>query len=432
MTLGYGRIKSIALLIALSLALQDTTTAFVRHRGLQSRYFISIRSNKCPLDTSFRPLSLKSSGTYGLRHLLSGHNDDRGGTPKEHGLVEKEEKNVLKSVLVLLTVPILWGTFAPCIKYMDSLDISLRPPVLLFNAVSAAVTAVVLWFSKTLQRSRLKQESLEELSQNNDAPESMQLSTAKPPFLSLKAMAGLELGLWLFLGSITQLFGLQLIMASRAAFLVQTTTVIVPLLEAALQGRKVPKKVLAACLLASVGLALMSFTGGGGGLELGVSSLIQNWKGPSTGDFALLAAAFFYSLHVVRLGYYAPKLNPLSLSEAKAQGELALSVAAVGFAAAFCGQAPVFTGYVERLSADVPALQLVAAVIMWCGAATSPYTKWAQSFGQQKVKPSEANLIYSSQPLFSLAFAALILQETLTRTESAGMALLMCGILLAN
>ena len=47
----------------------------------------------------------------------------------------------------------------------------------------------------------------------------------------LIVQAGFDLGGWLFIGSTLQIYGLQFTTASKAAFLVQTTTVIVPIIE---------------------------------------------------------------------------------------------------------------------------------------------------------------------------------------------------------
>jgi drug/metabolite transporter (DMT)-like permease len=60
---------------------------------------------------------------------------------------------------------------------------------------------------------------------------------------ALLIRAGCELGGWLFLGSSLQIYGLHLISASRAAFLVQTTTIMVPVIESVLNKRKLPTNV---------------------------------------------------------------------------------------------------------------------------------------------------------------------------------------------
>ena len=65
-------------------------------------------------------------------------------------------------------------------------------------------------------------------------------------------------------------------------------------------------------------------------------------------------------------------------------------------------------------------LTLVGAAA-WCGAVTCAYTIWAQSFGQGSgISATNANLIYTTQPLWSAAFAWLLLSEVPTYNEAAG------------
>ena len=78
----------------------------------------------------------------------------------------------------------------------------------------------------------------------------MQFGAFKRTRQRLATPAGVELGAYLFIGSCLQLFGLQYTTVGRAAFIVQLTTVVVPLLDAAL-NRRVPRIYeLGACALA--------------------------------------------------------------------------------------------------------------------------------------------------------------------------------------
>lgn len=54
-----------------------------------------------------------------------------------------------------------------------------------------------------------------------------------------------------------QIFGIQHTTAGRAAFLVQLTTVAVPLLEAAISRRSPPAATLGACAMAFAGVTLL-------------------------------------------------------------------------------------------------------------------------------------------------------------------------------
>eukprot|EP00957_Ditylum_brightwellii_P084419 6419305-Ditylum_brightwellii.AAC.1 len=65
-----------------------------------------------------------------------------------------------------------------------------------------------------------------------------------------------------------------------------------------------------------------------------------------------------------------------------------------------------------------------AGAILWTGWVTCAYTIYAQSFGQSRVSPTDANLIYTTQPLFSALFAWVILGETLGEAGYIGAALI--------
>ena len=62
----------------------------------------------------------------------------------------------------------------------------------------------------------------------------------------------------------------------------------------------------------------------------------------------------------------------------------------------------------------------VFGAILWTGWVTCAYTIFAQSYGQSRVPPTEANLIYSIQPLCTALFAYILLGETLSRSGVVG------------
>ena len=55
----------------------------------------------------------------------------------------------------------------------------------------------------------------------------------------------------------------------------------------------------------------------------------------------------------------------------------------------------------------------LAAATTWIALVTISYTLTAQSYGQARVPPAAANLIYTVQPLFTALIAFLFLGETL-------------------
>ncbi|KAG5185940.1 hypothetical protein JKP88DRAFT_254620 [Tribonema minus] len=266
------------------------------------------------------------------------------------------------ALAVLATVPCVWGTYTPSVKFMESLGPLVQPPGLFFNAACYLVSGAVLATAQ-LVRSRSR-------SSNNTSPAASAVQTealnnagqiaeltepdlesdsaSTPVRSSVLAQAGAELGGWLFAGSTLQIYGLQYTGASRAAFLVQTTTIIVPLIESLLQRRLVPAKVLVACFTATVGIALMSFgdalpavlEAAGGGAH-GAARAALPALASLQGDLLVGASALFYSMHVIRLAHYAPRVEPIALAASKAAAELVFAALAIAATIA-SGNAHVF------------------------------------------------------------------------------------------
>ena len=145
---------------------------------------------------------------------------------------------------------------------------------------------------------------------------------------------GIELGLYLFIANCLQVIGLQTVESDRAGFLVQLTTVMVPVCEGAFAGSLflIPARTWGACIMALLGLCIMGLDGkvvdvlnDPGEAFFGVALSL------SQGDLLILGAAVLYSLHVVRLGTYARQTNPMKLAASKATTECLLS-----FALIFC------------------------------------------------------------------------------------------------
>lgn len=212
------------------------------------------------------------------------------------------------------------------------------------------------------------------------------------------------------------------------------TTIIVPLVQAAFWQSTVSGRTWIACVLALFGITIMGYDGGGDLTQTG-SLTLPNFNG---GDFMILSSAVVYSLHVVRLGGWANKTTPLQLVAYKATTELILSILVlillttvaptsiddivsgpglVTFAQETGLEITTFFESLKKLveSGTLPASSVKIAVgaTLWTGLVSTAYTTFAQSFGQRRMQPADANLIYSLQPIFTAIFAYLLLGETM-------------------
>ena len=220
-------------------------------------------------------------------------------------------------ILVLLTVPLAWGTYVPVVRFLYAID----PPVpgFVFSACYYALAAIttsslVVWQTRTKQL-----ESSENVKQENGR------QTTK---LNLPIAGGIELGSYLFIANCLQVIGLETVQSDRAGFLVQFTTVMVPFAEALFAGNllTVPIRTWFACVFAFLGLFIMGLDGKAELANDPISALILAFSSFSKGDFLILGAAVLYTMHVVRLGSYAKETTPMKLAASKSTWETILSI----------------------------------------------------------------------------------------------------------
>ncbi|KAJ1628873.1 hypothetical protein T492DRAFT_908087 [Pavlovales sp. CCMP2436] len=325
---------------------------------------------------------------------------------------------------VLLTVPIAWGTYAPAVKIAYAAASEPAVPGLLLSAGQYLVAVLTLSAASALVG---RPQPVVPVKSEHERD-------ARVPLDRGTWLAGLELGSYLFVANLLQISGLVRLPTDRAAFLVQTTTLLVPLIDAAQRGglNRLPARTWAACLLAFSGVVTMS--------GVSISGILAQLSGgagvlPPTGDVLILGSALFYSMHVIRLSALAPGLDALQLAPRKAACELLLAAATLFTLTVLLPGLPLTLEIrafaAEVLQLDGRALALLAGAAVWMGAVTTGYTMWAQSYGQGgKVSAPAASLIYTSQPLWSAAFAYALLGETLLPSEAAGGALVIGGVLL--
>ena len=352
---------------------------------------------------------------------------------------------------VLLTVPFAWGTFEPAVRYVYNIQPDVPPFVFQFvyyliaASSLAMVSSLSVWTSlgSTQPTATSEAEAKETRSFSNDIT-----PTGVSPNNSLLSLqGGLELGTYLFLGNGMQVIGLKTIPSDRAAFLLQLTTIFVPLVQTLLARNLsiLPARTWLACFMALAGVALIGLDDAGGGtaaendLFLGLDAISF-----STGDIYIILAALFYTFHCLRLDAYAKQTNAIQLALAKASTEMSLcgvvilaSLLAANVVPHTPGDSSLWNlaeasgknilAYKDALWNDfedpnilTDQWGLLAAATAWIGLVTVAYTIAAQSYGQARVPPATANLIYTIQPLFTAIIAFLVLAETIGPAGYAG------------
>lgn len=339
-----------------------------------------------------------------LTRLKSVDNDDTSADRLPLLDVDGEARDRTAGLLVLASVPIAWGTYGPVVKFLY--EVQPAVPGIVFSAAYYIVASLVLNVLSILSPIAPMSDGFDD-----DFP----------------VQGGLELGSYLFLGNLLQVKGLETVPSDRAAFIVQLTTIIVPLLSAVINKVSVSLRTWLACILAFTGVIIMGLDGKEVGLSLAASL--------TEGDFLVMAAAVLYSMHVVRLSRYAMETTPLKLAASKATTEAILSITVVtGLLWTNVGGTEVATffealtsGWVAK-TVTLTTLTPAIGAILWTGLVTCAYTIYAQSYGQARVAPTEANLIYTIQPLFTSLFAYMLLGETLGIAGVGGGALIALAV----
>ena len=213
--------------------------------------------------------------------------------------------------------------------------------------------------------------------------------------------AGLLAGAFLFAGYTAQTIGLQYTRASNAGFVTGLFVVIAPILSTLLLRRPPSTGSIIGIVLATIGLALLSFTHG---------------FHVRYGDAIVLLAAVSFACHIVVLGRYSPEYSPG-----------ALTVVQMWVAATAAG---VLTLTVEHPVA--PTNPDVVWGVIITGLFAGALGFFIQTLAQRYVSPTRTALILVSEPAFAGLFGIVLLDESLHLRGWLGAGLILAGMLVAE
>lgn len=219
--------------------------------------------------------------------------------------------------------------------------------------------------------------------------------------------AGALLGFLIFAGFGVQTVALMVTTPAKSGFITGTSVVIVPFLYI-LVSRALPRwSVFAGAFLALGGLFLLSFEGAGAG----ALSLEQ-------GDLLTFTGAVIFAAHVVFLGVYAPRSDPIVLAALQM-----LFAGILSFAAAFIAE-PMEGLFIH--SAPVWGAILYGVVFCTIGAFVT------QTAAQRFTPPTHAALILSLEAVFAGLFSYLFWDELFSTRKICGAGLIFAGILITE
>ena len=213
-------------------------------------------------------------------------------------------------------------------------------------------------------------------------------------------IGGISCGVLLFAASSLQQVGIQYTTAGKAGFITAFYIVFVPVLGIFL-GKKTGWKVWTAVILALAGLYFLCITEK---FTIG------------KGDIFLFACALVFSLHILVIDYFSPKVEGVKMSCIQF---MVCGIISLPF---------MFLLEIPKMGAIVDAAwPLLYAGVLSCGVA---YT--LQIIGQKNVNPAIASLILSLESCFSVLAGWVILGEKLSVRESIGCILMFAAIILAQ
>lgn len=214
------------------------------------------------------------------------------------------------------------------------------------------------------------------------------------------AAGGICCGIILFVASSLQQLGIQYTSVGKAGFLTAMYILLVPVMGLFVH-KKVGMKVWIGVVFAVCGLYLLCMTNG---FKL------------ERGDALVLACAVVFSLHILVIDYFSPKVDGVRMS--------CIQFWVCGIVALLCS----FVFEQPDLNSILAAWQPVCyGGIMSCGIA---YT--LQIVGQKGMNPTVASLILSLESVVSVVAGFLILEQTMSRRELLGCSLMIVAIVLAQ
>lgn len=290
----------------------------------------------------------------------------------------------MKNSLLLLLTSFIWG-----VAFVAQSVGGEAVGCFTFNGVrsliGAAVLLPVIFFLDKQKKKELGEEKF--LEQKGD--------------LKTLLTGGICCGVMLCIASNFQQFGISFTTVGKAGFITAMYILIVPILGLFMKKR-VGAKVWLGVVLATLGLYMLCMTSESFSL--------------SKGDFLVLICAGFFSLHILIIDYFSPKVDGVRMSCIQF-----FVCGLISMVIAFIFEQPnpgaILSGW----------LPILYAGVLSCGVA---YT--LQIVGQKNMDPTVASLILSLESVFSVLAGWVILNQRLSGRELLGCVLMFFAIILAQ
>lgn len=301
-------------------------------------------------------------------------------------------KNPMKGVILLLIGSFIWGTtFVAQSMGTNHLNAFSFNCIRNFIGVFALIP-VLLWqiYTETKKMNSVQNNNQSTFAQN-----------IKSTFTKDLFLGGLSCGTALCLASYFQQVGIETSTVGKSAFITTLYIVLVPLLGLFFK-KKLPLQIWCGVILAMIGLYLLCMKN-----EVFVLT---------TGDIYLLLCAFFFTIQITAVDYYAPKVNCIALSMMQFLVTAILS-----------GIGMIFT--------ELPTLENIFGAmipLLYAGVLSSGVAYTFQIIGQKHLAPAVASLLMSLESVFATLAGWIVLKEYLSAKELIGCGLVFAAVILTQ
>ena len=303
----------------------------------------------------------------------------------------KKQQIPLKNSLILLLTATIWG-----IAFVAQSEGGDAVGAFTFNSTRSLIGSLVLIPVIFLLNKITPKDNKDESGVSSENSSSGYIFSRNRTLI----LGGISCGICFFLASNFQQLGIQYTSVGKAGFITACYIVIVPILGLFMK-KKCSPFIWAAVAMALVGLYLLCITDG---FSIG------------KGDILVLICAVLFSLHILVIDYFSPKVDGVKMS--------CIQFFICGVLSAI----PALIFEHPQLSAFQGAWgAILYAGVMSCGVA---YT--LQIVGQKNMDPTVASLILSLESCISVLAGWIILGQKLSMREIIGCVVMFTAIVLAQ
>ena len=284
----------------------------------------------------------------------------------------------------LLLMTIIWGGTFVIVK--ESLnDIS----TLLFVGLRFGIAAVVLFVVLQFKKTKIDKKII---------------------------LPGALLGVWLFLGFLTQTAGLKFTSASKSGFLTGSLVVMIPIFQTIIEKKIPTRGAIIGTALVFLGVVFLSSRGNS------IPDFFSNLGNDfNIGDWLTLLCAAFFALHIVFMDIISPKYEFWNLLFFQLATVAILNLF-FSFIFSYTAIEPIRFSLSKNLIIGILYTALLATLVNFA----------LQTKYQKVVSPTKAGIIYSFEPVFAAIFAFFILSEKITNFGLAGCAMIFLGLIVSE